>query len=97
MPEMLPQAIYIVLMSIPRNICRMIVPEEYRALLRRTLDPPAAPSPRLDATGVDAPAPGVGSRISGLTQQLPQRLALRRMPLQLSSYTPDAGRNGSWM
>jgi hypothetical protein len=83
-PPVVLDAVKIALILIPRYVRWMIIAEEHGALLRCALDPTGAASPGLDATEVDAAsAPGVGSGIGRPAQQLPQRLAVGRVPLQL--------------
>src|ERR1700722_10299612 len=86
---MMLDAVDIAFVLIKRDISRMIVAEEHRALLRRTFGPTAAASSRLDASRIDGPsAPGVGPRMGRMGEELPQGLAMRRMPLQLPSGRP---------
>ena len=86
------QAAEVGLVLLPAQVRGVVVAEEHRAVLGRAADAAAAAPTRPDAPRIrGASAPGVGAGIGRVAHQLPQRLAVGRVPLQLSAPRPARG------
>ena len=92
MPAVLLQAAEVVLILLPAQVGGVVVAQEHRAVLGLASDATAAAPSGLDAPRIRRiPTPGVGTGISRVAHQLPQRLAVGWPPSQLPAFRPCRG------
>jgi len=92
MHPVLLEAAKVVLILLPGNVRRVIVGDKHGTFVGLASDATTAASTWLDAPPIKGvPAPGIGTRISRVTDQMSQGFAVRRAPSHLPAFWSTHG------